>query len=58
MASASIGNVLQLLLLALLHATSFVSAQWYIPENGQGFLSAGCKNWFARPGEMILTADW
>lgn len=53
---------LQTLHAALVLVTSFVSAQtpWYpdFQENGRGFLTAGCTNWYAPLESMVLTATW
>jgi hypothetical protein len=48
-------NIQHVLLLALFQVSLFANAQWF-EENGQGFLSAGCRNWNAY--KMVLTATW
>ncbi|OIW31420.1 hypothetical protein CONLIGDRAFT_643393 [Coniochaeta ligniaria NRRL 30616] len=46
----------QMLLLALVHLANLVSGQWYFTENGKGFLTAGCTNWYAPYDSQVLTA--
>lgn len=57
MASTSFQSLLLLGLLFL--ATGLVSGQSnpFFPENGQGFLSAGCTNWYIGD-DGVLTATW
>lgn len=45
------------LLLVVVQLVGIVTGQWYFPENGKGFLSAGCTNWYAS-GNHVLTATW
>lgn len=59
MAPPSFRTLLLLVLLALANLASSQTNQFF-PENGKGFLSAGCTDWIIRGADydFALEAEW